>query len=440
MSWILVRNKGEMERDALILMGASTKRDEVGKIGFFGTGVKYALAVLLRNQVPVRIWAGDRELLLEAEPVMLRGHEFRRLVVRDGLERHPTSVTLDVGPTWTVWMAVREILANAVDEGLVEVTETEHPDGAACPGTTAVCFEKVGPVEEVWRTKDEIVRLDTPAAFECKAGRILQRFGDDATRIYKNRVLVGKYEGILSLWDYDLLEVPLTEDRRVDMWNAAKHAQAVVAQSPEAVKQVIDWVSKAQFGPRPSVFEKDMVSSWHRPDKAWVIALEDNVLTDPETAKWAARDIVDLHLNVRVLPQEWIDTLRRTYPEEAPKTLMEALKKSVAANEVPPETVIKGDKEVLARAVSIMARENMKVTCPIAAVEFKDQAVLGRWDEKAQKILIAKRVLSEGVALTLEVLIEEYAHKESGMADCTRGFQTYLVKLLVKSIRRRRAM
>lgn len=440
MSWILVRNKGEMERAALTLMGASTKREEAGQIGFFGTGAKYALAVLLRNQVAVRIWAGDREFLLEAEPVQLRGKEFRRLVVVDGQERHPTSITLDVGPTWTVWMAVREILANAVDEGLVEVAETEHPDGAAFPGTTCICIEKTGPVEEVWRTKDELIRLEAPAAFECKAGRIYQRLGDDATRIYKNRVLVGKFEGILSLWDYDLLEVPLTEDRRVDMWAAAKHAQALVAQSPEAVKQVIDWVSKAQFGPRPSVFEKEMVTTWHRPSEAWVTALDESVLCDPETAKYWARDIVDLHLNVRVLPQEWIDSLRRTYPEKAPKTLQEALKKSVAAQEVPPETVLKGDKEVLARALTIMGREGLKVTWPIAAVEFKDQAVLGRWDEKAQKILIAKKVLAEGVMATLEVLIEEYAHAASGMADCTRGFQTYLLKLYVKSIRRRRAM
>ena len=44
MNYLMIENKGVLDTEALVLIGASTKRDEEGKIGFFGSGNKYALA------------------------------------------------------------------------------------------------------------------------------------------------------------------------------------------------------------------------------------------------------------------------------------------------------------------------------------------------------------------------------------------------------------
>ena len=55
MKYLIITNKGEIEPQALHLVGASTKRGDSSKIGQFGSGNKYALAYLLRNEHEVLI-------------------------------------------------------------------------------------------------------------------------------------------------------------------------------------------------------------------------------------------------------------------------------------------------------------------------------------------------------------------------------------------------
>ena len=48
LGYIRIENKGEMDINALLLLGATNKRDNEAMIGFFGSGLKYAVAVLLK--------------------------------------------------------------------------------------------------------------------------------------------------------------------------------------------------------------------------------------------------------------------------------------------------------------------------------------------------------------------------------------------------------
>lgn len=49
MKYIRIKNQWLIEPQALHLVGASTKRNDASKIGQFGSGNKYAMAYLLRN-------------------------------------------------------------------------------------------------------------------------------------------------------------------------------------------------------------------------------------------------------------------------------------------------------------------------------------------------------------------------------------------------------
>ena len=53
--YILVQNDEEIDILAFNLIGASTKRDDDNKIGFFGSGLKYSLAYALRNNIEIKI-------------------------------------------------------------------------------------------------------------------------------------------------------------------------------------------------------------------------------------------------------------------------------------------------------------------------------------------------------------------------------------------------
>lgn len=110
---VIITNKGLIDPLAFELIGASTKRDDEQTIGFFGSGVKYAIAGLLKRGIPFQVWRGTEPIEFTTEKVVMRDTEFDRILI-DG---KPTSMTTSMGPKWELWMLVRELYANAIDEG-----------------------------------------------------------------------------------------------------------------------------------------------------------------------------------------------------------------------------------------------------------------------------------------------------------------------------------
>ena len=94
-------------------MGASSKRGDNTKIGQYGSGNKYSLAYLLRNNYEVTIMAGNFQVFLTTKRKKFRDKEFDIILV-DGKE---TSITTEFGKDWGLGQAIRELYCNAIDEG-----------------------------------------------------------------------------------------------------------------------------------------------------------------------------------------------------------------------------------------------------------------------------------------------------------------------------------
>ena len=126
MKHLLIENKGELDISSLVLLGASTKRNDSDKIGFFGSGNKYAIATLIRHAIKFYIFSGDKKIEIATEDVNFRDMTFKRIHI-DG---QPTSLTTDMGPLWEPWMAIREWVSNSIDEGAYNViTDTDSVSG-----------------------------------------------------------------------------------------------------------------------------------------------------------------------------------------------------------------------------------------------------------------------------------------------------------------------
>lgn len=210
MGYIRIENKGEIDINALTLLGASSKAGDSSKIGFFGSGNKYALATFMRNDVGVRIFSGDTEFVIETEPVSFRGQDFNRIVI-NGVH---TSITTRTGPEWEMWMAVREFLCNAIDEGdaLWGYVDDIEP---ARPGYTAVHLEGTPDVMRIFDNIEDISILEVDPIVTVKTSYGDVSIYDRQTgKVYRKGICCSA-QWSKSLYAYSFDSVDINESRVV---------------------------------------------------------------------------------------------------------------------------------------------------------------------------------------------------------------------------------
>ena len=130
-------NKGRLSLIDLTTMGDSSKRDNPNKIGKYDSGLKYAIAILVRNKINFEIFSGkvqykfttstlvDEETGKTKEVIVIL-----KYVYEDGawlVDSHiNTAFSPKLGYDWEFWMAFRELYSNCLDEdGLVIFDEEQ---------------------------------------------------------------------------------------------------------------------------------------------------------------------------------------------------------------------------------------------------------------------------------------------------------------------------
>ena len=68
---IVFQNPGLIDMAAVTTMGVSVKND--GAIGYFGTGLKFAIATILRNKCALTIHRGLEAFAFTSEEITIRG-------------------------------------------------------------------------------------------------------------------------------------------------------------------------------------------------------------------------------------------------------------------------------------------------------------------------------------------------------------------------------
>ena len=72
---VVFENLGEIDVRAITTMGVSVKQDS-SAVGYFGTGLKYALANVLRNRGKAVIYSGEDVYEFSSESSSIRGKKF----------------------------------------------------------------------------------------------------------------------------------------------------------------------------------------------------------------------------------------------------------------------------------------------------------------------------------------------------------------------------
>lgn len=111
MSKVYFMNNGDFDVRAMLTFGVSAK-DNNEAIGFFGTGFKYAVAIILRLGGSIKITTKSGEFEFTSKVEQIRGKEFGMVHIND----KDAGFTTHIGINWKPWMAFRELYCNAKDE------------------------------------------------------------------------------------------------------------------------------------------------------------------------------------------------------------------------------------------------------------------------------------------------------------------------------------
>lgn len=167
---IIFQNPGLIDVRAITTFGVSVKETD-SAIGKFGTGLKYAIAVILREGGSITIWRGLTAYEFVTDPTDIKGKTFD--IVRMEWEDEegnfnsvPLAFTTEHGKMWEPWQAFRELWSNMKDEGGKCWHDTVFPEQldegypAAEDHTTIVVSGDV--MEKAWSERNQTILETEP--------------------------------------------------------------------------------------------------------------------------------------------------------------------------------------------------------------------------------------------------------------------------------------
>lgn len=110
-------NPGEVDIRAVTTLGVNVKPEGGTPIGQFGTGLKYAIAGVLRLGGKITVWSGEKAYVFHALTEDIRGKDFGIVHMSSVDGDVALGFTTDLGAHWEPWQLYRELRSNALDEG-----------------------------------------------------------------------------------------------------------------------------------------------------------------------------------------------------------------------------------------------------------------------------------------------------------------------------------
>jgi len=438
--YILIQNDGEIETNSFELIGASTKRGETGKIGFFGSGLKYSIAYMMRNGIDFRIFSGNNELKFTTTPENLKDKTFDRICING----KPTSYTVTMGPTWKEdWFVLREIYCNALDEGnCIMVKNTDNP----CPseGKTRIYISLTEGLQKVIDKWDSYFCDERDPLFVAENVYTSFIGTEDVGGTYKQSVKVYEHtEGVVFrkgirvyhnkrlAYDYDFDFLNINEDRTARSMSGFSYCISDLIGSLCNEDYVVNvLMTGADEKPCEEYFCISSTNPDTRPSSKWVKFSNDYLLVVKETSGKYAEEILKSKKQVLLVPQYFIKEIKKVYPQ----IVVLGMGKSIGDTGMTEITPTSKMNFLLKEVTEALKQINYNVCYDISIVQFDDDNTLGAAELSEKKIYLSDRVFDMGRREIAMTIIEETEHIYSKKEDETRGFQNHLISEWLKTM------
>ena len=195
-------------------MGDSSKRGDSSTIGQFDSGLKYCIALLLRNNVEFIIKTYDNDGILNTFKCQTelkkckntnKEKELINILFNDYSDDTSgvieTGFALQLGYNWELWMALRELYSNMLDEkGHISTEENQIIDYGT---VMTLNFNDTNPFFDVWQNKHLYINTCEPLYKLSDSIDILKN-DEGYLRIYKQNILVFENKTKPSRFAYNI--------------------------------------------------------------------------------------------------------------------------------------------------------------------------------------------------------------------------------------------
>jgi hypothetical protein len=384
---IIFQNKGLIDIRAVTTFGVSSKETE-NAIGFFGTGLKYAIAIILRRGGAITIYRGIQSYSFDIKRARVRVDEFD-IVTMNGQE---LGFTTKMGQTWEVWQAFRELYCNTLDEKGKVFHRPERSQVLLDDEHTTVIVEGLAEFDDCFEKRGSIVLTNRAGLIASSPS--CEVYEGESNHIYYRGILAGELEKT-SAFTYNILApLALTEDRTVKNMHQATLAIRHLVINSNDKELLWRWLTTSNESLEHGL---DLGYLDQRPSDEWL-----------DVCEVLAKE-VSLPLNLSAL-----GVLRKWRRQET--VLQPAMLSSYEQHQLEE-----------AKAALLLLGYNVDKH-QIVVVDTLGANMLGRVYEK--KVLISKLAFTRGTRCLIGTLLEEHLHLEFFFSDGSRDFQNYLIDVI----------
>lgn len=390
---VVFENPGVIDPRGICMFGVNVKETD-NPVGYFGTGLKYAIAVLLRVGCAVTVHAGERTHRFSLKPFEMRGKRFEAVTMDD----QELGFTTELGKNWEPWMAYRELHCNARDEEGRTYQLSADEQLPALEGCTQIVVEG-DPIEaaHLMRTtfllEGRTPRLTIPGKLEVYDGV--------STHIYYRGIRAGEVPiGKRSLFTYNLLEqTSLTEDRTIaSPYLLVFAAENAITQSGDAafIESCITEKNEEMMESR-----MDFVCVHRTPAPTFFAVVNEVKRTRLTDLNDNAIKLFTKHVAKELTPTGRSLTAAETFSLETAKSFVRSIGFSCDNHEI--------------RVADTLGTRTLAVAMM-----------------KENRIVLSAELFRRGTRMVALGLIEEHLHLTTGFADGSRGLQTRLMEEIVR--------
>jgi len=364
-------NDGILDHRLWSTFGVSIKEND-DSIGKFGTGLKYAIAILMREGRSLSIKSGDNEYIFGVENTEIRGKEFKQITCNGEL----LPFTTHLGAHWELWQAYRELYSNCLDENGDIDYEGE-----------TVIFAELGDIEH------SDVFFDASKYHPAQLGKNCDIYYGESSWVYYKGIRVFELSRP-GRYTYNLKSAYLTEDRTL------KYPYEIDEYSGETVLQsdnhdfLIDYLTQTR-----NYMEEKLGFSY----------------SNPSISKETMNVVQQFRKKDCYQHEGFIDKVNKLL---GPKKyeLLEPNEREL--------TLIQKAKEFCEKI-------GWPIKYEIMITHDLPENTLAMADMKKNMIYLSHRVMTMGLKHLASTLLEENIHLKEGLTDCSYDMQSYLFEQII---------